>query len=284
MGDPNEKRKRMSCALEINNPVNLLQTLHSVCADGYHFIVTNLAHPMNCRDLTDKEPTKIIGRTDRVLQSVDWSKLIVGKISRAYEVDNEIEHIRESEKLLLKQELGFASHLVLPAIMIKLQQGQNRNLAHILYNKFQLGVPFQVWVQMPIRKASSPFVQKSDNDESWETWNDFRRIANYHKKLGIVLELPKLDQLPSKESLERWCGEPVKALILHTSHFIPNPHNQPVLPKVYQEIIKLFMALDVQYVIQGPSTKFSYNQYYSYMNFLGKKLYENTVFNEFSLG
>lgn len=73
-----EKRKRMSCALQIDIPANLQEALRTTCSEGYHFIVTHIVHPRYARNLLDKNPPLAISRTDRILTGPDWNRLIVG--------------------------------------------------------------------------------------------------------------------------------------------------------------------------------------------------------------
>ncbi|XP_017782552.1 PREDICTED: protein arginine N-methyltransferase 5 [Nicrophorus vespilloides] len=286
MSEQNEFKKHMSCALDIGEPLNLLASLTTACNEGYHFVVTKLIHPNHERDLYSKDAPRVIGRTDRLLSSNDWNKLIVCRLSKQFQIDSEIENIREHDKKLLSQELGFACHLYIPAILIKLVQRDNKNLAHLLNCKLQAGASFQVWVETPMVNPAkkSPIVNNEDCDDIWEWWNDFRRYGNYHKRIGLALVMPTDGCMLDDLEIKRWGGEPVKAIIIPTCLFISNQHKQPVLPRVYQEIIKQFLHLDVQYIISGPRFKHTYQQYCSYMGYLGKKLYDQSVIGEFSMG
>lgn len=100
----------------------------------------------------------------------------------------------------------------------------------------------------------------------------------------LVLEMPDHEHLPSTQELDRWAGEPISVLAIPTSIFIPNNHHQPVLRKVHQEIIQKFLNLNVQYVIRGPPTLTPYKNYYAYVNFLGRKLYQSDTVAEYVSG
>lgn len=272
-----EKRKRMSCGLEVECPADIRECLRLSAIEGFHFIVTYTVHPRFARDLLIKYPPRIISRTDRLLTSHDWNRLVVGRLTPSLNVDSEIENVARHDKALLTQELGFASHLSLPAIMLKLTQKHNLNLAGILYNKLISGATYQVWVNLPMVHPSrySPLCNDDEREDMWEWWNEFRTYCHYDKRLGLALELPEVKHLPTTKELERWVGEPVKALIIHTSLFITNQHQSFVLAKAHQDIIQKFMDLDVQYIIKGPSkgVNNSYKCYWAYINFLGKKLH-----------
>lgn len=202
-------------------------------------------------------------------------------------VDSEVKHIRERSKKLLLQELGFASHLGLPAIMLGIHQRRNSNLGQILYSKFISGVNYQVWIVLPMVHPTqfSPLCTKEEQENSWEWWNDLRRYCNYDKRLGLALEMPESEHVPSDLEIERWTGEPVKVLIISTSMFKLNQHKQPVLSRMHQEIIQKFLSIDVQYIIKGPPLDdTTYRQYNSYIHFLGRKLYQSSTMTEFVQG
>lgn len=208
-------------------------------------------------------------------------------LSPTIEVDSEVEHIRENSMRLLKQELGFASHLGVPAIMITLQHPENINLARILYNKILDNASYQIWIKIPLVHPSqySPLCDETEQEDSWEWWNNLRRHCHYDKRLGLVLELPPKGYVPSQKEMNRWVGEPVKALSIATSLFLTNQHKQPVLSQTHQAIVQQFMSLDIQYIINGAKLHgYTYKQYCAYMTFLGKKLYKDGVMTEFVQG
>lgn len=74
-----EKRKRMSCGLQADCPLNIQDCLLNATNDGYHFIITQIAHPNYTRFVPGEKSQKAIGRTDRILTGNDWNRLIVGK-------------------------------------------------------------------------------------------------------------------------------------------------------------------------------------------------------------
>lgn len=126
---------------------------------------------------------------------------------------------------------------------------------------------------------------EDDVEDSWEWWNDFRRYCHYDKRLGLVLEMPDVKHVPTLGELERWVGEPVKAISIDTTLFLTNQHKQPVLSKVHQDIIMMFLSLDVQYIIKGAKLHcHNYRQYCAYINFLGKKLFKSDAVSDFVHG
>ena len=50
--------------------------------------------------------------------------------------------------------------------------------------------------------------------------NMLRSMCEFHPNVGVALELTEV--LPSASEMERWQGEPVKAVILPTNIFLSN--------------------------------------------------------------
>lgn len=123
----------------------------------YDFISVPIAHPRHKRDLTGGSLRRFASftRTDMILNSTglylslfrasvtlkysfissaDWSTYIVGKISPYIDVDHEDKAMRQQSEMILDQELSFAGHLGLPAVMMSLKKN-NVNLARTLHNK-----------------------------------------------------------------------------------------------------------------------------------------------------
>ncbi|KAL3276952.1 hypothetical protein HHI36_012317 [Cryptolaemus montrouzieri] len=269
-----DKRKPMSTGLYISCPHDIKSALQYAFNFGYHFVITQITHPSYARDVLRNKFTGPIGRTDRILKCSEWGRLIVAELTPSINVDSEIDHVHLQSKAQLLQELGFAYHLGVPAIQIHLKQRNNLNLARIIYQKILSSYTLSIWLTIPMVHLSrySTLCGPDEKEDTWDWWNDFRIHCRYEKRLGLVLELPDVKHIPSPCEIDRWLGEPVKALLINTSLFILNTHGKPVLPKIHQEIIQKFMALDVQYIIKTNSTG-DISMYNKYISFLGRKLY-----------
>ncbi|CAH0546303.1 unnamed protein product [Brassicogethes aeneus] len=277
-----EKRKRMSCGIYISCPPQIKSALETCFQCGYHFVVTQLTHPNYARELLENPPPAI-GRTDRILKGSEWSRLVVGELNKTIDVDSEVEHIREQSKALLLQELGLASHLSIPAVLLTLENPVNTQLARIIYDKILSGYDYGIWVTVPMVHPSRFCPLADEKHESWQWWDDFRTYCHYDNRIGVVLEMPDINHMPTTAEVDRWIGEPVKALVVPASLFLLNQYNKPVLPKAHQELIKRFMTIDVQYIIKS-DTEMDITHYQGYLNFLGKKLYTNDTTSEFVQG
>ncbi|KAJ9525988.1 hypothetical protein QJQ45_009372 [Haematococcus lacustris] len=86
--------------------------------------------------------------------------------------------------------------------------------------------------------------------DGWESWHRLRTLADYDNLLGAVLQLES--ELPPQAQLQRWLGEPVKAVLLPTRVFTANKRGYPVLPKAHQEFVSTLFAHQVQVLVSGP--------------------------------
>jgi len=205
----------------------------------------------------------------------DWNNLVVGKISPYINLDHEDKSVRLQSEKTLEQELAFAGHLALPAVMISLRQ-KNINLARCLHNKV-VSAPanlarFHVWVHLPMVSPASEaaFYEREpleeDSDTPWHWWNRFRCLANSEKRLGVALEMTA--DLPDEAAINRWLGEPVRCLILPTHLFMANKKGFPVLSKPHQNIVRQFLRQKAQILITGAQRHNTYRHYQQYMDHL----------------
>lgn len=267
-------RKPMSTGLHINSPHDIKTAIQFALNNGFHFVTTQITHPNYSRDLIKGRFAGKIGRTDRVLNCNEWGRLIVAELSRTINVDSEIEHVRLKNEAILEQELGFAYHLGVPAIQVYLKQRRNTNLSRILYEKILSWCTLSIWLTIPMVHPSkySKVCDDHEKEDSWIWWNDFRSLCRYEKRIGLVLELPDVRYIPPSNEIDRWLGEPVKALLINTNLFVKNTHDKPVLPKIIQDVIQRFMSIDVQYIIKTNNSE-DISVYNKYLSFLGRKLY-----------
>nr|CAG4638294.1 EOG090X028A [Cyclestheria hislopi] len=215
-------------------------------------------------------------RADVILNASDWSSLIVGKISHYIDVDHEDPLLRKQYEKTLDQELSFAGHLSLPAVMMTLRKS-NVNLARILHNKVMCSPQnqgrYHVWLHLPMvshAKESSQWYNKVAEDQydedPWLWWNEFRQVSNFEKKLGLALELSA--DLPDAVILDRWLGEPVRCLVIPTHLFMTNKKGFPVLPKPHQCAVRQFLKQKSQILITGALRHQQYKHYQQYMDHL----------------
>ncbi|KAL1517199.1 hypothetical protein ABEB36_000995 [Hypothenemus hampei] len=282
-----EKRKRMSCGLYSERPQNLKEDIRAALEYGFHFIVTQLTHKEFLKGFEGSpDAPYVLGRTDQSLKATEWGRLVVGELSRYVDLDSAgTESGRFQDVDVLEQELGFASHLGVPAVLIHLSGPRNLQLARIINDKlYSDRFNCSIWLQMPMVHISRNDPIGDLEHDTWDWWNDLRTFCDYDKRVGVVLEIPDIKHLPSTEEIDRWIGEPVRALVLKASYFLLNQYGKPVLPKALQEIVKRFMTIDVQYVFHLDIEVSDHSLYVKYMSFLGKKLYVCDTMAEFVQG
>lgn len=96
-----------------------------------------------------------------------------------------------------------------------------------------------------LRNTDNFDVEEAD---TWQWWNKFRAYGDYSIKFKVALELTA--DLPSKEELRRWLGEPVELLIITSDVFISNANNYPVLPKAHKSVVVQFLKMKASLAIK----------------------------------
>ena len=176
-----------------------------------------------------------------------------------------IHHIRTNSEQRLTQELRYASHLGMPAIMVSLTSPNHTNLARMISNHVFRGASCQIWVQVPLTAPDMSKYETTDETETtdtWDWWNRFRLMTNSNSKINLCLVIT--ENCPSDLEVKRWLGEPIKTVStgvilinvsslrtcskvrVSTSLFLINKKGYPVLSKQHQNLIKNFINLDIQ--------------------------------------
>ncbi|CAH1270096.1 CARM1 [Branchiostoma lanceolatum] len=257
------RRDRVSVGRDLHYVPDITSSLESASNNGFDFVCSPIVHPRYKRECLEgraKGRPGALSRSDLLLTSQDWSTLIVGKLSPWLQPDSEIESVRKNCEKALQQELSYAAHLSLPAILVQLRGTRCANLARYIHYHMMGHNNTLMWIQVPLQ---SPDVSREDviegepaedpednkSQDPWEWWNTFRSICHYHKKLALALELTP--DLPSESQLRRWLGEPVRAAIIPTSIFLTNKKGYPVLSRTHQSFVQQLFKYDAQIVISG---------------------------------
>lgn len=284
-------RERLSCGLLLHNVTDVYDSLGNASQSGYSFIVTPVVHPRFRREFLEgksKDRPGAFTRSDLLLSTQDWSTLVVGKISSWINPDSSVHAVKRNSELALEQELQYAAHLNLPAVLVTPRSENCYNLARYIYTKIlgSSGHPpnYSVWVYIPMRaseedaqmfrnSASNGDMVKSEGEpykknsiDTWEWWNAFRTACNTDKKVGLALELSA--DLPSYCEIQRWLGEPIRCVFIKTSLFSTNKKGFPVLTKAHQNLLKKMFKLDIQVVICGSNKHNHMRNYHQYLEHL----------------
>ncbi|KNC84982.1 hypothetical protein SARC_02803 [Sphaeroforma arctica JP610] len=87
-------------------------------------------------------------------------------------------------------------------------------------------------------------------ERPWRMWNQFRSLCDHSNKLNVCLELT--EDLPcTGDALDRWMGEPVKAVALDTKLFMTDKEGNPVLSKAHENVLRRFISFDAQILLTG---------------------------------
>lgn len=101
---------------------------------------------------------------------LEWRTLIVGTISKQINVDSSDPTYRTQSEKYLQQELDYANHLDVPALLVPIRSLNCCNLARILYTRIVENAQCQVWIQIPVR---NPNLEASD----WRSDSDNKIIS-----------------------------------------------------------------------------------------------------------
>ncbi|GAB6019990.1 hypothetical protein CHUAL_002743 [Chamberlinius hualienensis] len=295
--------RRFSCGLDVSGEEELSVELTTSNEAGYDFISCPITIPEYNKEFfneTDFSRDGPFTRPDVCLSGKDWGTLVVAKISAFLDVDSEDEKYRKKSEKALEQELNFATHLGIPAIILPQLKGRQPNLARIIYSRTKTGLAYQtsyqIWVSVPMKASSScsssststcasnvsresgldengePISADSGEEsedygeDTWEWWNDFRSVCNSHRKIGVILELAA--DLPCDIVIQRWLGEPVRCLSVPTSLFLTNKKGFPVLSRAHQAVIRRFYNQDTQVLVTGKNQHSDVKHYQQYLDFL----------------
>jgi protein arginine N-methyltransferase 5 len=68
-------------------------------------------------------------------------------------------------------------------------------------------------------------------------------------------------------NINRWNGEPVKAIVIYTKFFAENKKGKPILPTILKTFLSFFFKFSVNIIIRGRS-KYGENNYKPYVRYL----------------
>jgi len=281
MASPPAKQRTLVLGSDVNCVPNLPPLLTEVITDGFDFVAVPLVHPRNRRDSgasgISKARSSAFTRSDLLMPSSSWTRSVVGKLStwfwpaiESVGENGEMSQARRNAEDAFKQELAWASHLSLPAILLPmLPAGRAPNTARLVNQCVQQTPYYQVWVTVPFDDTADAGGADGPPDVTpdgpWARWDRLRTLCDHSPALFVALELGP--DLPDDFEAEaaRWEAEPVKVLVLPCMSFLTNKKGYPVLSKRHQSVIKRFVKFNVQILVSGkvrhPSGRKVYQQY-----------------------
>ncbi|EGC38677.1 hypothetical protein DICPUDRAFT_28207 [Dictyostelium purpureum] len=277
----NTAQYEFSCGVELETVVNILNDIERAYQLDYHFLILPISHPRFNRDFTalslgnsfsNKAP---FTRSDVLLPSNYWKSVVVGKVSESVvDCDSSDYHIRVNSIKTLKQEISWAAHLSLPAILLPSPNYSSIHYAQAVNQSLSSLHNMRVWIRIPLLSPKSQLLNKEEYikgeeldkvDNTWEWWNNFRSLCGNSLNLFPALELTS--DLPDKEQLQQWCGEQIKCVIIPTSIFLTNSAGYPTLSRAHQAFLKKLFNLNIQYVVTGNEME-QLEDYKTYVKFL----------------
>ncbi|KAI9011953.1 PRMT5 arginine-N-methyltransferase-domain-containing protein [Phycomyces nitens] len=269
---------------------NISSFIHQATDAGHDFIVTPISQPRFERVLGIDQPVNVIQtwrdspafeRDDLVLKSADWSDVVVGSLSPWLNFEDPA--FRLNSELALKQEIAWACHLSLLAVIFPPLSGGIADTARALNGAVASMSYTQMWVQVPLTLEN-----EITPNQSWRNWNQLRTLTEHNPKIQVALELTS--KLPEDEQLlDMWLAEPIKAVIIPAKVFVSNSKGYPVLGKRHQSFVKKLMSgLRPNIIVTLPSTQLhsaaSPESYQEYIRHLNRNLPELNDVERFSIG
>ena len=264
---------------------NLRETLIAALQSGAGFAVVPLFHPRYRRD-HQKSRSEPATRSDLLLNSEQWSEQVVGKLSPWLQLDSPHAHIRRRSEEAFKQEIAWATHLSITNLLLDAPTASSVNYARFVQWACLSAPHMHLLVRVPI---CSPPAQETGlpttdaappldpADTPWAAWNQLRLMCESAPSVGVALELTA-DLPEGDEEIERWCGEPLSAVIVPTSIFQTNKKGYPALSRRHQVVLQKLLAHRPKLIVVGRPDEHQDGiaAYVNYLRFLENKIARDT--------
>lgn len=281
---------QLNIGLDVVSVPRLRASLELAEISGCDFVLAPIAHPRYERidvhqsnssfpnslptDPSLKSPPRItrdepLTRSDLELSSGEWMAGVVAKLSPWIRPDCPHPTLRAASEKAFAEEVAFAAHMSLRALMIPPPNGGAQgiaNLARCISSALLSAPMLHLWLRLPVLDlpGTVPPVPFSGDDahvqlpgeqemEPWEVWNTIRTLCGEHENLGVALELTA--DLPHRPVLERWVAEPVRVVLLSTSSYVTNKVGYPVLSRRHQDFIKTMFKMRPFFALTGKAHK-----------------------------
>ncbi|WPT16142.1 Protein arginine N-methyltransferase 1.5 [Picochlorum sp. SENEW3] len=168
------------------------------------------------------------------------SNQIVGRISDWIDPDDPL----NPDSSIMSLELSWAGHLTCQACILPCPKHvYSPNYAQCIMSYVSSPTSsVALWMTIPVLSKDV------DDDDTWEMWNSVRFQCNHHSRLGVVLEVGS--HVPDIMSLERWWGEPVKAIIFKNDAFVWKiDTTTPSMSVNHIQLLKKAFLLGIQIIV-----------------------------------
>lgn len=254
-------KKQIKFGFDFSSVPDLVACIQQLTNWGYSYACIPLVHTKLKPDQSTNtmlDRSALVSRADVILQAETWNRVVI-KLSPELDMDVVDSVARERNATLFKQEVSYASYLNVSAIMFNLPLTSSiPNLARTINVTLHDNLFVNFFVRVPMNC-------NGDAVNTWKLWSMFSAACDYHKSVYLALELTT--DLPDEQELDRWLGEPIKAVIAPTSIFLTNKAGFPVLSRPHQIFINKLFDLDACIFISGESDQ-NMKPYFEYLSFV----------------
>lgn len=235
-----------------------------ITENAVDFVVTPISNSesdskTNHLDMRHMMIKNCIQGTDMLFRTSDWCNMVVGKMDEeAFKIlanakPGDLETCKKVQ-LIFEQELMWAVHLSLPAVILP-----TPSITSV--------VPFAQMLNRAITKCHYTNIWINFKPQDWPLWNIIRVICEHSTKVCPILEFSPNQQ--DRDSVtERWFGEPVRAIVLDKSLFSLNDDKQVVLSAKNIYLLQRSFKFDIQIILRGTGDIAELYKYRDYCDFL----------------
>lgn len=260
------KSKKIKFGCDFTSVPDLVACVQQLTDWGYSYACIPLMHTKLIPDQSAAkgdtqnitfDRSALISRADVILQSDTWNRIIV-KLTPGLDLDALDSDKRNQHVEQFKQEVSYGSYLNVSAVMFDLPLSVNiPNLTRLMNITLQENVFINFFVRVPMAA--------NDDVDTWKIWSSFSAACDYHRSINLALEL-SID-LPDQLELDRWLGEPIKAVIAPTSIFLTNQAGLPILSRPHQVFMSKLLDLDACVFLSGKFEQ-DIKPYFEYLSFI----------------
>jgi PRMT5 TIM barrel domain len=109
------------------------------------------------------------------------------------------------------------------------------NFAQIVNAILQKSVSSQFWVRIPLCDSATQAEQENFTNDTWQRWNTLRVLCGHARSLSPAVVVTP--DLPSKEALQVWTGEPIRCGIIPVETFTTDRKGRPALSEAHRNFV-----------------------------------------------
>ena len=220
--------QRVDIGIDPGVPGDVQVALASALELQAQFLVTPIVHPRYRRlvvlqSATQPRRSEPLTRSDLLLHSGQWGQQILGKLSPWLQLDSPHDTVRKSAEAAFRQEVQFAAHLALHALLLPAPSERCVNYAHCI-NQSVLQYPaLQLWVRVllspparPTDEAAGAPAGAPGASAPWECWNRLRVLCEAHVAASHHVERAGLPQLTSATAHRLTASSPPRPAVGRT--------------------------------------------------------------------